>query len=224
MKTICFEETTEENVISFPTDDPLEAFNKIKSECLDTDVIIVKSKDSEILKPIDSYTEKLRNSECTVGGTLNTFFDTRFDLLESDTVFSRLSFINYRFCIINCTLFKDLEAPEFDIGETELDVYQLLSVLVSPLVEKSYVFPKLYLDPYELPCTLSPEECFATEFKPLSETNTIFYSDILLNLKYTESELEEKWHIEPRDLRLLELKQQIIERAVVQQEWDIQRV
>ena len=82
MKTICFEETNEENVISFPTDDPLAAFNKIQSECLDTDIIVIKAKNVEILKPINTYIEKLKNSDCVIGGTLNESFDVKFDLLE----------------------------------------------------------------------------------------------------------------------------------------------
>lgn len=223
MKTICFEETNEENVISFPTDDPLEAFNKIQSECLDTDIIVIKAKNVEILKPINTYIEKLKNSDCVIGGTLNESFDVKFDLLENDTVYNDLVFINYNFCIINCSYFSELEISETDIGDTDFDIYSALSIILSPLIYKSYIFPKLYLDPKELPATVYPEECFAAGFKPLTDVQNIYNSDILLDSKYSESELAEKWCIEPKDLRILELKQSIIKRSVICQEWDIQK-
>lgn len=222
MKIICFEETDESEVISYPTDNYIDAFNFIKTECENTDLIMVKQKDVMIFDPLDQYYSKMLNSECQIGGT-ELSIDGKFDLYENDFIETNLTYINCNMFLVNCSEFIKLETLETDMLTTGFDIYGQLSLYLSLLTTKYYIFPKLYLDSLGLPHTLYPEECHSAKLEDISNPNWEYASDIFLWKKYSSNELEEKYHIIPLDIRIQELKKKIIIESVVDQEWQITR-
>lgn len=222
MKIICFEEINESGVISYPTDNYIDAFNFIKDECENTDLIMVKQKDVMVFDSLDQYYSKLLNSECQIGGT-ELSIDSKFDLYETDFVETNLTFINCNMFLVNCSEFIKLETLETDMETMNYDVYKQLGLYLSLLVNKYYIFPKLYLDSIFLPHTLYPEECHSAKLEDISNPNWEYHSDIFLWKKYSNEELEEKYYIVPLNIRIEELKKQIIIASVVNQQWQITR-
>lgn len=202
----------------------IDAFNALKDLCLNNDIIILASKNCKILKPIDYFVEKLLNSDCQVGGCFESNANPVFKRYEEDTILTEFNIVNFNFILINCKEFKKLEIPT-DLEFTEqISIYQQLTLAVSVVLEKYYVFPLLFVDATGLPCTLNFMESYATKFESIEEPNNIYTSDIFLDKIYTEEELTEKRIFFPLNCLILFLKHQIIKSLLMVDSCEIELI
>lgn len=202
----------------------LNAFNALKSLCDDNDVIVLVSAGCKILKSIDTYISKLLESDCQVGGIIDSTLTQSFERIEEDTISTNFGIISFNFILINCSEFKKLELPLDITFEEDMPMSTKLELVVAPMLTKCYIFPKLYLDSDILPNTFDFVNCHVTRFMPLTPPDRTYMSDVLLDNIYTEEQLTQKRMHFPLNCLILDIKQQIIKALVGDESCEIELI
>lgn len=202
----------------------IDAFNTLKELCETNDIIVLASPGCYIRKSIDIFCEKLLNSDCQVGGCFESNANIHFKRFEEDTILTEFNIVNFNFILINCREFKNLEIPQDLEFSEEIDFYKQLSMAVSVVLSKYYIFPKLFLNSDSLPCTLNFMDSFVVKFEPIDDPHLTFTSDIFLDEIYTENELIEKRHYFPLNCLILYIKQEIIKKLFMEETCTIELI
>ena len=204
--------------------DYISAFNALKELCTDNDIIVLANSKCVILKPIDTYIEKLLASDCDVGCAIHGDLTPDFKLYDDDTQLSTYDTANFNFILINCKEFKNTTIEEsYEFGD-DTNIYERLSLAGSIGLRKIYVFPLLFLDSTAIPSTLDFMDSCVAKFEDIDPPFTFYNSDVLLDHVHTESELIHKRTNFPLNCLILFIKQLIIKRILLTQPCELELI